>query len=278
MVITDREFEIRFPGCSPKVSTLRALFQLVSDPLFIGYIVAVVMVFGMIDQPVQSAIGMRTSTFLTLFVGAVFYVALHFVALALSIKLTPQGKRVVHYAIIPFLLLGVPIVTLTVYAGQMIGAFILQTFPENIFTIFFRSFQVLVFEWVFHAFVFGALISRLNQIKFIEFGNNKIAQDEVVYLQALEHHVKMVTKSSEHVQRARLKDVIQILADVDGIQPHRSYWVPKQAILWAGQDAQALSLYTENHVIPVAGTRRLEIEKWLNDNQIEIRTAPLSSH
>jgi DNA-binding LytR/AlgR family response regulator len=126
--------------------------------------------------------------------------------------------------------------------------------------------------------VFGALISRLNQIKFIEFGNNKIAQDEVVYLQALEHHVKMVTKSSEHVHRARLKDVIQILADVDGIQPHRSYWVPKQAILWAGQDAQALSLYTENHVIPVAGTRRVEIEKWLNDNQIEIRTAPLSSH
>jgi DNA-binding LytR/AlgR family response regulator len=126
--------------------------------------------------------------------------------------------------------------------------------------------------------VFGALISRLNQIKFIEFGNNKIAQYEVVYLQALEHHVKMVTKSSEHVQRARLKDVIQILADVDGIQPHRSYWVPKQTILWAGQDAQALSLYTENHVIPVAGTRRLEIEKWLNDNQIEIRTAPLSSH
>ena len=126
--------------------------------------------------------------------------------------------------------------------------------------------------------MFGALISRLNQIKFIEFVNNKIAQDEVVYLQALEHHVKMVTKSSEHVQRSRLKDVIQILADVDGIQPQRSYWVPKQAILWAGQDAQALSLYTENHVIPVAGTRRLEIEKWLNDNQIEIRTAPLSSH
>ena len=126
--------------------------------------------------------------------------------------------------------------------------------------------------------MFGALISRLNQIKFIEFGNNKIAQDEVVYLQALEHHVKMVTKSSEHVQRSRLKDVIQIPADVDGIQPHRSYWVPKQTILWAGQDAQALSLYTENHVIPVAGTRRVEIEKWLNDNQIEIRTAPLSSH
>ena len=102
MVITDRELEIRFPGCSPKVSTLHALFQLVSDPLFIGYIVAVVMVFGMIDQPVQSAIGMRTSTFLTLVVRAVFYAALHFVALALSIKLTPQGKRVVHYAIIPF--------------------------------------------------------------------------------------------------------------------------------------------------------------------------------
>ena len=149
MVITDREFEIRFPGCSPKVSTLRALFQLVSDPLFIGYIVAVVMVFGMIDQPVQSEIGMRTSTFLTLVVGAVFPVALHFVALALSIKLTPQGKRVVHYAIIPFLLLGVPIVTLTVYAGQMIGAFILPTFPENIFTIFFGPYKFLFLNGFF---------------------------------------------------------------------------------------------------------------------------------
>jgi hypothetical protein len=63
--------------------------------------------------------------------------------LALSIKLTLQGKRVVHYAIIPFLLLGVPIVTLTVYAGQMIGAFILPTFPENIFTIFFCHFKFL---------------------------------------------------------------------------------------------------------------------------------------
>ena len=278
MAITDREFEIRFPGCSPKVSTLRAFFRLVSDPLFIGYIFAVVIVFGMIDLPVQSAVGMRTSTFLTLVVGAVLYVALHFFALALSIMLTPHGKRVIHYAILPFLLLGVPIVTLTFYMGHMIGAFILPTFPENLFTIFFRCFQVLVFEWVFHSFVLGVLISRLTQIKFIEFSDNKIVQDDIVYLQALEHHVKMVTKSSEHVQRSRLKDVIQILADVDGIQPHRSYWVPKQAILWAGQDAQALSLYTENHVIPVAGTRRLEIDKWLNDHQIEIRTAPLSSH
>ena len=55
---------------------------------------------------------------------------------------------------------------------------------------------------------------------------------------------------------------MQILNDIDGVQPHRSYWVPIHAILHLEGDADRVNIVlTSGHKIAVARTRRSEIEE-----------------
>ena len=46
----------------------------------------------------------------------------------------------------------------------------------------------------------------------------------------------------ELVERSRFRDLMQILNDIDGVQPHRSYWVPTHAILHLEGDADRLNI------------------------------------
>ena len=56
---------------------------------------------------------------------------------------------------------------------------------------------------------------------------------------------------------------MQILNDIDGVQPYRSYWVPIHAILHLERDADRVNIVlTSGHKIAVARTRRSEIEEW----------------
>lgn len=266
----DQDIEIRFPGCSSKTMNGRAIIAMLGSPLFLGYVLAVVLIFGMIDYPQQPAVTLTPSIFISLVTGALSYVGLHLASVAVVIWLTPPNKDVIYHSIIGFVISGLPSVTLAVVLGEAIGAFPMVPYPEKFTVIALRTTQVLVFEWVFHAFVLAALINTASKKRKIKFGDNILAADDLIYAQALEHHVKLVTKTGEHVERSRLKDVIQILSDVQGIQPHRSYWVPKHAILNAEIDVQSVSIYTENTSIPVAVTRRKKVEQWLVDNHIQI--------
>ena len=60
------------------------------------------------------------------------------------------------------------------------------------------------------------------------------------------------------------------LADVDGIQPHRSYWVAKQVNRGTKVTSNTLVLITDKGDIPVAGTRRDEVENWLITHEFVI--------
>ena len=53
---------------------------------------------------------------------------------------------------------------------------------------------------------------------------------------------------------------MQILNYIDGVQPHRSYWVPTHAILHLEGDADRLNIVlSSGDKIAVARTRRSEV-------------------
>jgi DNA-binding LytR/AlgR family response regulator len=44
------------------------------------------------------------------------------------------------------------------------------------------------------------------------------------------------------VERSRFRDLLQILNDINGMQPHQSYWVPTHAILHLEGDKDRLNI------------------------------------
>ena len=65
---------------------------------------------------------------------------------------------------------------------------------------------------------------------------------------------------------------MQILNYIDGVQPHRSYWVPTHAILHLEGEADRLNIVlTSRNKIAVARTRRCEIEEWAKEKNLLIR-------
>jgi DNA-binding LytR/AlgR family response regulator len=74
------------------------------------------------------------------------------------------------------------------------------------------------------------------------------------------------------VERSRFRDLMQTLNDIDGVQPHRSYWVPTHAILHLERDADRLNtVLISGDKIAVARTRRSEIEYWAKEKTLLIR-------
>lgn len=58
----------------------------------------------------------------------------------------------------------------------------------------------------------------------------KAKQGELLYLKSELHYLLVVTSAGQTLILANLKDAIVLCAHIEGIQPHRSYWVSKTAI------------------------------------------------
>lgn len=78
----------------------------------------------------------------------------------------------------------------------------------------------------------------------------------VLRVRADDHYLEVFTASGRRFLRGRMKDALQALADADGVQPHRSWWVARSEI--AGARRQGRDYLIETHdgaVIPVARSR-----------------------
>jgi len=53
-------------------------------------------------------------------------------------------------------------------------------------------------------------------------GEHTLEVLDILYVQVMEHHVCICKKEGELVERSRFRDLMQILNDIDGVQPHRS--------------------------------------------------------
>ena len=85
----------------------------------------------------------------------------------------------------------------------------------------------------------------------------------------MEHRVCIYTEAGELVERSRFRDLMQILNDIVGLQPHRSYWVPTHAILNLKGDADRLNIVLiGGDKIAVGRMRRSEIEDWAKEKNL----------
>ena len=266
----ERDILVKFPTCKTQVASYRAERQMIKEPLFVKYVASVMIVYSVFGMLEMQSIYIASALFALMAFCSLFYFSGHLAFVAGLLLFTPSARPVVYYSIIGTIFSASLSTALYVYLAEFMDIIVIYESQTKFEVIALRTAQLVVFEWVFHTFVFPKLVLSSNRGRAIKFGDHEIDIDDILYFQALEHHVKLVTRSRDIVERSRLKHCIQLLADVDGIQPHRSYWVAKQAIRGTKVTSNTLVLITDKGDIPVAGTRRDEVENWLITHEFVI--------
>lgn len=242
------------------------------EPLFYAYFIAVIILFTTFGLGGQTLATHGPVMFFALSLGAIVYVTGHFLSMIVVSFFTPEDRVMVYHS---FWGMFVSTIMGVSTALGIMSLFPSYQFPNtmDLLGIYATSLvQLFIFEWLFHVFVMPRLLQQTAKETSIQLGEHKVEVSDLCYIQALEHHVKLVTRHGDRVGRSRLRDLIQILSDVEGIQPHRSYWVPKHAIDHAMCGANGLCLIVRGAEIPVARSRRRDIELWLGKHEIEIIT------
>jgi hypothetical protein len=135
----------------------------------------------------------------------------------------------------------------------------------------FSMLSVVAFEWFYHRYVFGSIAVETPRLQTVKIGSQDFEIDDLLYIQGRERHVCLATVHGDVVERSRLRDLMFILADIPGVQPHRSYWVRRDVVDFAVDRGLKSVLSLCGIEIPIARTRRDEVFDWLRENAIDIR-------
>ncbi|MFT6529477.1 MAG: DNA-binding LytR/AlgR family response regulator [Psychrosphaera sp.] len=74
-------------------------------------------------------------------------------------------------------------------------------------------------------------------------------------LEMADHYVKVYTSEGHHLLLMRFKDALTQLAEFDGLQTHRSWWVSKSAVNALKKEGRKVSLLLANELeVPVSRT------------------------
>ena len=88
--------------------------------------------------------------------------------------------------------------------------------------------------------------------------------DQLVSVSSQDHYVRIQTKDNENLVRARLSDLIGQLNCQNGIQPHRSHWVARQAVVgMMTRDGHKCLKLRNGNTIPIARGRLVDVQEWL---------------
>ena len=95
-------------------------------------------------------------------------------------------------------------------------------------------------------------------------GTDKISLSDIVLIEAKEHHVTVHLTDRLISTRARMKDIVAQTTKEQGIQPHRSWWVPrhsaKETLKVSGRSVLRLQ---DGRDIPLSRNRVKEVADWL---------------
>lgn len=98
----------------------------------------------------------------------------------------------------------------------------------------------------------------------IHIGSRPVSLGEVSFIEAREHHVHVRLRHGTLSQRARLSDIVAQTREEDGVQPHRSWWVPRHAVRELGRDdGKPVLRLRDESVIPVARGRLESVRHWI---------------
>ena len=86
---------------------------------------------------------------------------------------------------------------------------------------------------------------------------------QVLYLKSAEHYVEVVLQDATELVRTSLKDLIRVFGAGDGVQPHRSYWVNRDAIVGMNRVKGAQFIVVKNgdeiSGVPATASRCVEL-------------------
>ena len=91
---------------------------------------------------------------------------------------------------------------------------------------------------------------------------------ELLCLQMEDHYVRAHTARGSDLILTPLKDAIAELADIEGMQVHRSWWVARTAVAGPVANGRNLALRLTNGLeVPVnrASVAKLKLAGWLGD-------------
>ena len=98
----------------------------------------------------------------------------------------------------------------------------------------------------------------------LDIAGKQIRLAQVLYLKSAEHYVEVVFHDVTELVRASLRELVDTLPPCHGVQPHRSYWVNKDAIVGMNRAKGAQFLVMRNgDEVPVSRHRRGEVTTWL---------------
>ena len=88
---------------------------------------------------------------------------------------------------------------------------------------------------------------------------------QLQYMKSVEHYVELVGQEGRQLIRASLRELAALCPPCQGVMPHRSYWVHRDAIVGINRSegAQFLVLH-DGTEIPVARNRRATVGAWLD--------------
>lgn len=93
---------------------------------------------------------------------------------------------------------------------------------------------------------------------------------DVLYFKSAEHYVEVVLHDARELVRTSLKEIVNGFAPEDGVQPHRSYWVSRGAIVGLNRASGAQFLVLRNgEEIPVSRSRRRHVNEWVQSTLLD---------
>lgn len=110
------------------------------------------------------------------------------------------------------------------------------------------------------------LRDSLSRISMMSIAGKKFEVSKVLMMSAQDHYIEVQFSDSTHLERGRLVDAVDQMTDVDGIVPHRSYWVSRKAVIRLERGPSGLFLRLRNGgTVPVARSRATAVRDWLDN-------------
>jgi hypothetical protein len=135
------------------------------------------------------------------------------------------GKRtVVYYPLFWIFLIVLVVVSFVVWMAPILEPCDVPNFNSvhEMYPVVLT--RLMIFEWLFYCFFLPIIEKRgaTQGIETVVLGEHTLKVLDILYVQVMEHHVCIYKKEGELVERSRFRDLMQILNDIDGVQPHRS--------------------------------------------------------
>lgn len=100
-------------------------------------------------------------------------------------------------------------------------------------------------------------------------GGQKFALEQLHYVKSEEHYLRISAGDSELTLRGRLADLLAQMPQDAGLQPHRSWWVARDAVAGLRRGGQSdVLLLADGGEVPVARGRRAHVREILQAWQI----------